>query len=236
MHRVHNNATARRTGFTLVEMLVATALTVLIMLLFASVFGTAVGTMTQQRGIANNDQKARTLQTVLRGDLEAMTYRQPSYSNVQGIVPLGPNDVVAGLVAPNQRGYFYYSENDPDLPDDVLQFTIDVMQNNARGDVVLTGRTGAVMSPVTSHLNQPEMDDGVDNGVGTSRAAEVCYFLRDGNLYRRVQLIREPQPNRNPPFDPQPRRDPASGSAGTGARAFAPPSGFVPASRDFLKE
>ncbi|QDU41377.1 hypothetical protein Mal4_57440 [Maioricimonas rarisocia] len=237
MNRAHDNATVRRTGFTLVEMLVATGLTVLIMLLFASVFGTAVGTMTQQRGIANNDQKARTLQTVLRGDLEAMTYRQPSYSNVEGIVPFGPDDNVAGLVAPNQRGYFYYSENVPDLPDDVLQFTIDVMQDNARGDVVLTGRTGEVMAPVTTHINQPEMDDGIDdNGVGTSRAAEVCYFMRDGNLYRRVQLIREPQPNRNPPFDPQPRRSPApgSGSAGTGARAFPPPSGFV--SGDFLKE
>ncbi|MEW4530358.1 hypothetical protein [Maioricimonas sp. JC845] len=234
MHKTPDNANVRRTGFTLVEMLVATGLVVLIMLLFASVFGTAVGTMTQQRGIANNDQKARTLQTVLRGDLEAMTFRQPSNSNVEGIVPLGPIDDVAGLIAPNQRGYFYYSENNSDLPDDVLQFTIDVMQDNARGDVVLTGRTGEVMTPATTHINQPEMDDGVDNGVGTSRAAEVCYFLRDGNLYRRVQLIREPQPNRYPPFDPQPRRnDGSSSNPGTGARAYTTPSGFV--TGDFLR-
>ncbi|MFO1092490.1 MAG: type II secretion system protein [Planctomycetaceae bacterium] len=64
-----------RRGFTLVEMLVATALVMLIMLLFADVFGAAVGTMTAQRGIANNDQKARSFTTVLRHDLAGRTYR-----------------------------------------------------------------------------------------------------------------------------------------------------------------
>ena len=53
------------------------------------------------------------------------------------------------------------------------------------------------------YSDQPEADDGaiefagerpqiVENNLGTSRYAEVSYFLRNGNLYRRVLLIREP--------------------------------------------
>ncbi len=58
--------------------------------------------------------------------------------------------------------------------------------------------------------NQPEFDDGqvilttdnnnpstytaagAINGTGSSRYAEVCWFLRNGTLYRRMLLIREP--------------------------------------------
>ncbi|MBS0204032.1 MAG: prepilin-type N-terminal cleavage/methylation domain-containing protein [Planctomycetes bacterium] len=41
--------------------------------------------------------------------------------------------------------------------------------------------------------NEPDFDDGVfGNGTSVSSAAEICYFLRNGILYRRVLLIREP--------------------------------------------
>ena len=42
--------------------------------------------------------------------------------------------------------------------------------------------------------NQPEFDDilGVPNQVGSSTTAEVSYFLRNGTLYRRVMLVRDP--------------------------------------------
>ncbi|MCH8830043.1 MAG: hypothetical protein IID45_10755, partial [Planctomycetes bacterium] len=47
---------------------------------------------------------------------------------------------------------------------------------------------------MAAYPNQLEFDDGnpVSNGTGTSRAAEIVYFLRNGNLYRRVLLLRDP--------------------------------------------
>mgnify|MGYP006969401543 FL=1 len=56
-------------------MLVATALVMLIMLLFAQVFEAAVGTLTDQRGLSNNDAKARTISTILRNDLRKGVFR-----------------------------------------------------------------------------------------------------------------------------------------------------------------
>src|SRR5262245_48685261 len=56
-------------GFTLVEMLVAVGLVVLMMVLFASIFQLATGTMTTQKGISENDQRVRLMVTMLRNDL-----------------------------------------------------------------------------------------------------------------------------------------------------------------------
>jgi hypothetical protein len=69
---------------------------------------------------------------------------------------------------------------------------------------------GGTWTTVASAINQPDGDDGVlsylspsgtqtinppnasPNNTGASQAAEVTYFLRHGNLYRRVLLIRNP--------------------------------------------
>ena len=193
----------RRGGFTLTEMLVATALVVLIMLMFAQIYGSAVGSIHEQRALANNDQKARIIDTTLRNDLQAMTYRQPGYpyGNVQGIVPLSSGD--EPIIDPqNQRGYFYYSENTTASErDDILQFTVQ-LQRGQRGDATrrsssnrFIGKAPNEVNPGTSSDNHPELDDGIaGNSQGTSSAAEICYFLRGGNLYRRVLLLRDPLP------------------------------------------
>jgi hypothetical protein len=56
--------------------------------------------------------------------------------------------------------------------------------------------------------NQPEFDDvqGTPNGTGSATVAEVSYFLRCGNLYRRVMLVRTPPPSARPD-DPAPEND-----------------------------
>ena len=217
MRRLRHNSIcqlATRSGFTLVEMLVATALVILIMLMFAQIYGTAAGTMTDARALSKNDQKARTLSSIIRSDLQRMTYRQPSsaYGDVRGIVPMVAGD--EPIIDPaNQRGYFYFSENDPfDSTDDVLQFTM-VIRSGQRGDAVrksqerpFIGKAGNLGNNV---LNQPELDDGrvppalTLDGRGQSRAVEVVYFLRNGNLYRRQLLLRDPI-SAAPPLDPQP--------------------------------
>ena len=49
----------RVAGFTLVEMLVSVACVLLMMSMFAQIFQMATGSLSQQRGLAENDQKAR---------------------------------------------------------------------------------------------------------------------------------------------------------------------------------
>src|SRR5262249_10464362 len=49
----------RRAGFTLVEMLVAVALVIIMMTLFATIFQMATGAMQKQKGLSENDQRVR---------------------------------------------------------------------------------------------------------------------------------------------------------------------------------
>src|SRR5690349_21540281 len=64
-----------RRGFTLVEMLVSVTLVLLMMLMFAEIYGLAQDSISKQKGIAENDQKARILTQVIRRDLDTRTFR-----------------------------------------------------------------------------------------------------------------------------------------------------------------
>lgn len=192
-------------GFTLVEMLVAVALVLLMMSMFAQVFQMAGSTITTQRGIAENDQRSRTVQNIIKGDLDKRTFRL--------VMPwaTGEDGGLADTSAVHREGYFYYSENDPanDL-DDLLQFTINVNTRVKNPDTTaLFGKATAGTGPsgpsnwgwvndngVLQFSNQPEADDGwsTSNGTAESPTAEVAYFVRGGRLYRRMLLIRKPLP------------------------------------------
>lgn len=185
-----------RKGFTLVEMLVSVALVVLMMAMFAVVFQLAAGSMSTQRGIAENDQRARSAVTVIRADLAKRTFRN--------VLPFKPDDNGEDN---QRRGYFYISENDPnDDTDDVLQFTVDASITTKDSDS--TPYYGRAMTfgdddYYSDNRNQPDGDDfnpSPDN-TAESRLAEISYFLRGGRLYRRLLLIR----NNRGESDQQPR-------------------------------
>lgn len=220
-HSHKQSITQRRaSAFTLVEMLVAIGLVLLMMTLFAQIFGLASEVMGTQKGLAENDQRARMLVTILRNDLDKRTFRN---STVPGILPIQP-----GFIGdPVSRGYFYIGENSTtNDADDVLQFTAE---SNITGTTKLVkpspfyGRatfikeaTANLTTPAPpandpsgkltylgSNVNQPEGDDGeilvsIDpgtqtaNSTGSSEKVEIAYFLRGKNLYRRVMLIRRP--------------------------------------------
>lgn len=263
-----------RSGFTLVEMLVSVALILVIMILFAEIFQIATASLSKQKGLAENDQRARLLTTTIRWDLKKRTFTN--------IIPLTSANVLT-IPLEGRAGYFYYAENDPlSGIDDVLQFTVRFVRDdnitdstrligkavpitssvtnqstvqaivsedpslktfsiandysvalanlkhiwisgsrNTNGTIsndgryVLataptfnsgTGRTDFTVDPSsivtamdpTAHgtiyisETQPDMDDGVaGNASGLSTTAEVSYFLRGTNLYRRVLLIRD---------------------------------------------
>lgn len=191
-------------GFTLVEMLVAVALVLLMMSLFAQVFQLAGGTITKQRGIAENDQRSRTFQNVITSDLNNRTFRM--------VMPwsVGEDGSLAEVNAGKREGYFYISENDPlnDL-DDEIQLTVKFNAQAKNQDLswyygkaTTSGgwtSTDTSQTPNVTFLNfanQPEADDGwtIPNGTAEAPAAEVAYFVRGGKLYRRILLIRRALP------------------------------------------
>ncbi|MDC0273538.1 hypothetical protein OAK91_02265, partial [Planctomycetaceae bacterium] len=152
-----------RSGFTLVEMLVSVGLVLLIMLLMANVYGLATETFSRQKGLAENDQQARAISTILRGDLRARTAQ-----NVQAFIPNeNPND-------PNGKdgqtlGYFSYSENNPnDDTDDTLSFSVEVDVNDSRDNStnsIFSGRSTLILDTTDNWLanNVDEDNDGTDD-------------------------------------------------------------------------
>jgi len=191
-----------RSGFTLVEMLVSVALVVIMMSMFATVFQLAAGSMGTQRGIAENDQRARSVVTVIQNDLKVRSFKN-----------LIPFDAYAEPTGPisfaDRQGYFYISENElRDDTDDVLQFTVKL---DGTSNDLYYGKATALFplstnTPMTSFLNsnnnEPERDDQnpSPDGSSASTVAEIAIFMRGGRLYRRVLLIRD-QPTAEPPND-----------------------------------
>ena len=199
LSKKHKPATSQRNAFTLVEMLVSVTLVLLMMGLFASIFQIATGSMTKQRGISEQDQRARILATNVRKDLQHRTFRY--------MYPFCPeeNSLTSPTSFANRTGYFYVSTNSPYTGlDDVIQFTVNSNITSEDADSTpffgraaeLVDRSTSGASPTSLHINpnQPETDDGAfaANSGASSPYAEICYFVRNGNLYRRVVLIREP--------------------------------------------
>lgn len=200
---------ARQRAFTLVEMLVAVTLVLLMMTMFASIFQMATGSVTKQRAISNNDQRVRALSTLIRSDFAHRTFRFPQ--------PFYPGEDSATSVTPfgDRAGYIYISTNDPySSLDDLIQFTInsDIVVEDPDGTPyagkagMLVDRANNTASVLAINTNQPEADDGsnVLNSTGGSNAAEVSYFVRNGNLYRKVMLLRRPLPVAGKDLDEQP--------------------------------
>jgi hypothetical protein len=195
-------------------MLVATAITLIILLIFAQVFRSATHTIGVQRGIGQNDARARMFNTIIRNDLQKATFRDHAASTSRGLLTLDLHDINELGFTPvhrDQAGYWYVSENDVDNDiDDVLQFTISVdeTQRNKENHPYV-GKASPIARPPDATVqpgeynpratagnpdrNQTEFDDGNNGNLASqSRFAEVCYFVRNGTLYRRVMLLRDP--------------------------------------------
>jgi len=215
-----------RRAFTLVEMLVAVTLVLLMMTLFGEIFGLATSSMDLQRAIAENDQQIRTLTTVLRSDLQKRTFR-----NVVPYYPLESQDD-ASMPFSDREGYFYISLNSSlNAVDNVLQFTVhSKVVEELADDSPYYGRAARLPGNFLTSQNQPDHDDGeiTPNGAGSSPAAEICYFVRGGNLYRRQLLLRSPLAATGAD-DSQPTR-------ADGADYFAPASGPAYASTQFWED
>ncbi|MEZ6034832.1 MAG: prepilin-type N-terminal cleavage/methylation domain-containing protein [Planctomycetaceae bacterium] len=214
-----NQQTPSRSAFTLVEMLVSVALVLMLMTMFATIFQITTGSMMTQRGISENDQRARILSTVVRKDLQHRTFRYPLAFYPDESSATSPTSFS------NRAGYIYISTNDPNTGlDDLIQFTVSANILSEDPDATpYFGRAAALwdlsLNPkytngpadsrrgsLSTHINQPETDDGTfsANSTGRSAYAEISYFIRRGSLYRRVSLIREPLNVAGRDLGPQP--------------------------------
>src|ERR1700685_2589523 len=136
-------------GFTLIEVMVSLALALIMMTIFAYIFQISGNFVTRQKGIAENDQSARILTTVLKTDFanRTMRYLAPYHPNMQAL---------PGVNGDTERlGYFYYSENNPlDDTDDVLQFTVQIPTLDSTTQLPTTPLYGhAAFLPATWQAN-----------------------------------------------------------------------------------
>ena len=148
-----------RRGVTLVEMLVVVALVILMMVILVQIFQSATGAMTASRTSTELDLVLRQIDSVIRTDLAGVTAYMTPPNN--------PKD---------KTGYFEYGEQAPadaqgEDTDDYMAFTTKAPEGQ-----FFTGRqwlSGSSPQPTAI----------------SSQVAEVLYFLRNGNLYRRVLLV-----------------------------------------------
>ena len=163
-----------RRGVTLIEMLVTVTLLVLMMTALVQIFSAATGAVSAARSYQELDGSLRQLDSMIRTDLQGVTARMTP--------PLNPED---------NLGYFEYGENQfADLQgedsDDYVRFTA-----RAPAGQFFTGRIylspPSALVPLTTA--QQTLYLGQQPITITSEAAEIIYFLRNGNLYRRVFLI-----------------------------------------------
>ena len=187
-------AAGRRDGFTLIEMMVTVTLVLLMMLMFAEIYSLAQETMSKQKGMAENDQRARILMEVVRSDLQARTFRSVYPFKLEDPSQFTPTTPMDAEMLDKRRGYFYYGENDVnDSTDDVLQLTVDVAGPGGHPGRLIYGKAAAQSGLTEGSKDGPEYDDGREGDAsGSSSTAEVVYFLREGNLYRSVLLVRQP--------------------------------------------
>jgi prepilin-type N-terminal cleavage/methylation domain-containing protein len=161
-----------RRGVTLIEMLVVVALLVLMMTIIVQIFQAATGSVTAAKVYSQLDDSLRELDATIRTDLQGAT--------AHFTPPLDPAD---------DLGYFEYIENtwadaQGEDSDDCLRFTAQ-----APAGQPFTGRmylyppagTAPGANIQTVALSQPVLI--------TSEFAEIIYFVRNGNLYRRVLLV-----------------------------------------------
>jgi prepilin-type N-terminal cleavage/methylation domain-containing protein len=160
---------AIRRGYTLVEMLMATALTLIMMAAVASVFGTMGTSISGARATLEMSDALRGAAAKLRSDLEGITATMNP--------PRRPED---------GEGYFEYTEG----PIGPVVLPSAVASNNDLGTADSTEGDIDDMIMGTSRSHSDPFVGKSAAGVIESQDAEIAWFVRGRTLYRRVLLIR----------------------------------------------
>ncbi len=167
--RLRPRAAAR--GFTLIEMLVATTLTLIMMAALVTIFGMVGDSVSNSRATLEMSERLRAAEATLQRDLSGITVtmhppRRPEANEGYFEYIEGPIGVVAGA-DPEPVNSDLAAPNNADTTvgdfDDILMFT------TRSRDTPFVGKCGA---------NTVE-----------SQVAEIAWFVRGRTLYRRVLLV-----------------------------------------------
>jgi type II secretory pathway component PulJ len=171
-----------RPGFTLIEMMVAVALTILLMSMVVSVMSQVMENVSANRATIEMTDRLRYVRERLQKDLAGVTiFPNP---------PARPE---------NGEGYFEYIEGplgpqpspgavtvDSDEPGSA----VDISGSQTNFDVDLTVGDLDDILMFTSKSNDDPFVGLWNNNTVESRVAEIAYFVRGTTLYRRVLLVR----------------------------------------------
>jgi type II secretory pathway pseudopilin PulG len=160
-------------GFTLIEVLVATALTLMLMAAVVTMFGSVGDSVEASRAVLEMADRQRAAATRLQRDLEGVTATM--------MPPLRPEagpgyfKIAEGPIGPDVHPSQVAVKPDPDNPGSYLPDT-----TVADFDDILMFTTRTSGRPFSGRLA---------GGVVQSDVAEVAWFVRGRTLYRRMLLV-----------------------------------------------
>jgi hypothetical protein len=175
----HSGRGGRSGGYTLIEILVATAITLLLMAVVVQMFGALGKSITDSRAILESADRLRSTAARLQSDLEGAT--------VTMLPPRNPDD---------GEGYFEYIEGNvvqtATGPLGIPQPVDSDKGNNDSSvgdfDDILMFTTRASGKPFVGIFNNGTFASPHITTV-QSDVAEVCWFVRGRTLYRRQFLV-----------------------------------------------
>lgn len=200
----------RRSGFTLVELIVAAGLTILIMTVLATGFQVGLQSLSQLKSAGDLADRLRTAETMLRLDLDAPHFESGSNPGTKKLSDFR-FDLPGTLDAsPPAGGFFSIVQNNPSSQEGIDQDSLSSTRNTTcvlGMTVQRTGKTAgelfsAIDPNVATILAQPanQMDVAVTPNTYVSDWAEVYWFLDTSRvsvqngvntypLVRRVRLL-----------------------------------------------
>lgn len=175
-----------RGGFTLVEVLVATAISLIMLGAVVAVFASVMQSINQARAVLEVSDRLRSAGELLRSDLRGLT-----------VIPVPPRD------PSNNEGYFEYIEGPlgqngrvrPGLSSTDPLLAVSLEDLDPAGNPLpdsTPGDTDDILMFTTRSGGQPFRGRCLVNGQVTtveSDVAEVVWFVRGNRLYRHVRLV-----------------------------------------------
>lgn len=176
----------RRGGFTLVEILLATAISLIMLGAVVAVFASVMQSINQARAMLETSDRLRSAAELLRSDLRGLT-----------VIPIPPRDPA------NDEGYFEYTEGPVgqngqvrpimQLNDPLVAVNLDDVDGNGNPLPDPTvGDNDDILMFTTRSTGEPFVGRCLINGQPStiySDTAEVAWFVRGNRLYRQVRLV-----------------------------------------------
>lgn len=183
----------KRPGFTLIEILIATAISLIMLGAVVAVFASVMQSINQARAVLETSDRLRSAAELLRSDLKGLT-----------VIPVPPRDPA------NNEGYFEYTEGPIGQNGQIRPFAgahplavVNLDDLDAAGnpyqdstvgdndDILMfttrsTGRpfVGRCLEEVVIAGNHELRPTTIESDV-----AEVAWFVRGNRLYRRLRIV-----------------------------------------------